>query len=399
MEDFQVLLDQFWVRKSEDRETYTRLRRNASDYAGTVNELLGWNMVMNDAVVKLEKVPVQAKPWMGIQEFTEPMDYCLLCALLLYLADEDAGRQFLLTNLTERIKMITADVCPVDWAKFTHRKSLVRVLRYAREVGLLLVYDGDSERFGSDQGQEVLFHNTGLCHHFTVHFGRDIGDLHTVEDFEAALGGDPERDRRRRICRQLAMEPAVYWHQEDSGEYNYVKHQHNNLERRLNELMRGTLQVHRNGAFYALEQNEKYGEVFPSDKGIADIALEMCSVLRERVLSGAYRRTRDDMAEISLREFGYRLSEVRKLYSGVWSRGLREMSEKGLTDQVLNFMESWMLIEVHGETVLITPAAGKWNGHYPEDIPLGGEEDGGDKTEKDTETDTEEDENEPLENA
>ena len=40
--------------------------RTPPDYRRLVNELLGWNLVVNAAVVKLEKVPPRAMPWMGL---------------------------------------------------------------------------------------------------------------------------------------------------------------------------------------------------------------------------------------------------------------------------------------------------------------------------------------------
>ena len=86
----------------------------------------------------------------------EPLDYCLLCAVLLFLADLDDGIPFLLSSLTQAVETFLSKVQPVDWTRFPHRKSLVRVLQYAQEVGLVLVYDGDSALFGNDQSQEVL---------------------------------------------------------------------------------------------------------------------------------------------------------------------------------------------------------------------------------------------------
>ena len=83
MYEFRALLDRFWVTRAEDRELYFSLKRALPDFRRLVNELLGWNLVVNEYVVKLEKVPPRAMPWMGIQSFQEPLDYCLLCAVLL----------------------------------------------------------------------------------------------------------------------------------------------------------------------------------------------------------------------------------------------------------------------------------------------------------------------------
>lgn len=202
MYEFRFLLDRFWITKAEDKELYYTLKRTQPEYKRFLNEQLGWNLIVNEAVIKLEKVPPKAMPWMGIQEFSDTMDYCLLCALLLYLSDLDDEEQFLLSSLTEAIETFTKDLMPVDWTRFTHRKSMVRVLRYAQSIGLILVYDGSSESFGSNQDQEVLYENTGLSRHFPVHFGRDILHCVTVSDFEAFSweGEDANRGQKEPIA-------------------------------------------------------------------------------------------------------------------------------------------------------------------------------------------------------
>ena len=57
MNNIRALLDQFWVTRSEDRELYFALKRAQPEYRRLVSELLGWNLIVNESVVKLEKVP------------------------------------------------------------------------------------------------------------------------------------------------------------------------------------------------------------------------------------------------------------------------------------------------------------------------------------------------------
>ena len=134
MYEFRFLLDRFWVTRAENKDLYFAVKRALPHYRRLVNEQLGWNLIVNEAVVKLEKVPAKAMAWMGIQEFQEKLDYCLLCALLLFLSDLDDGEQFLLSSLTEGLEALLAEVQPVDWTRFPHRKSLVRVLQYAQRT-------------------------------------------------------------------------------------------------------------------------------------------------------------------------------------------------------------------------------------------------------------------------
>ena len=277
MYEFRFLLDRFWVTRAENKDLYFAVKRALPHYRRLVNEQLGWNLIVNEAVVKLEKVPAKAMAWMGIQEFQEKLDYCLLCALLLFLSDLDDGEQFLLSSLTEGIEALLAEVQPVDWTRFPHRKSLVRVLQYAQRTGMLLVYDGASEGFGSDQTQEVLYENTGLSRHFPTHFGRDTLHCASIEDYEAFLWEGEEADRGRqriqRVYRQLALAPALYWSRQNRSDYEYVKNQRSWLNHHLGEAMGGELQIHRNGAFFVLDEESRFGLVHPREAAIPEAAL------------------------------------------------------------------------------------------------------------------------------
>ena len=175
MYEFRTLLDRFWVTRREDKALYFSLKRALPDYRRLVNELLGWNLVVNESVVKLEKVPTRAMPWMGIQSFQEPMDYCLLCTLLLFLADLDDGAPFLLSSLTQAVETFLSEVQPVDWTRFPHRKSLVRVLQYAQEVGLVLVYDGNKNLDQFLTGELQLYRNGAF---FLLSEGERCGALY-----------------------------------------------------------------------------------------------------------------------------------------------------------------------------------------------------------------------------
>lgn len=195
MYEFRALLDRFWVTRADDRELYFSLKRALPDYRRLVNELLGWNLVVNESVVKLEKVPPKAMPWMGIQSFQEPLDYCLLCAVLLYLADLDDGAPFLLSSLTQAVETFLSKVQPVDWTRFPHRKSLVRVLQYAQEVGLVLVYDGNKNLDQFLNGELQLYRNGAF---FLLSEGERCGAL-----FGNGWGAQLRACSSERICQEL----------------------------------------------------------------------------------------------------------------------------------------------------------------------------------------------------
>lgn len=371
MDELHALLDRFWIVKNQDKQLYFDVKRALPHYRRFINELLGWNLIVNESIIKLEKVPPRSMSWMGIESFTDTTDYCLLCSLLLYLEDLDDGEQFLLSSLTEAIETYMAEFCPVDWTKYAHRKSLVRVLLYVQSMGLLVVYDGNSEGFGNRQDQEVLYENTGLSRHFPVHFGQDISGCRTVEDFEAfSWGEDGERGRQRinRVYRQLTLAPALYWSENDRADYEYVKNQRQWLEKNLDTFLGGELHVHKNGVFFVLNEDSKFGVCWPRDSALSDVALLFCSLIREQVTRGETDRREDDMIVLTPREFRHLVDTCKESSGSGWGKQLRELSPDKLYQELLAYMESWMLAEDHGDNLLICPAAGKWTGSFTKDF-------------------------------
>lgn len=369
MDEFRYLLDRFWVTRAENKELYFSVKRASPLYRRLVNEQLGWNLIVNESVIKLEKVPPKAMSWMGIQDFQESLDYCLLCGTLLFLSDLDDGEQFLLSSLSESLGAILAEVQPMDWTRFSHRKSLVRVLRYAQRIGLLIVYDGVSEAFGNDQTQEVLYENTGLSRHFPVHFGRDIMHCNSIEDFESFAweGEDAARGRQRiqRVYRQLTLSPALYWSEHNHSDYDYVKNQRSWLNRYLSEAMGGELHVHKNGAFFVLDAEHSFGSVHPRDSAISDVALLLCAQLRNRIKAGIYPRNEDDTVFLTHREFQHEMIQCQAQYGTGWGRRLRALSLDKLAQELISYLSDWMFLEKQSEGFLLYPAVGKWIGRYP----------------------------------
>ena len=383
MNEFRYLLDRFWVTRADNKDLYFSVKRALPHYRRLVNEQLGWNLIVNESVIKLEKVPPKAMSWMGIQEFQESLDYCLLCGTLLFLSDLDDGEQFLLSSLTDALEAILSEIQPMDWTRFSHRKSLVRVLRYAQQIGLLIVYDGVSEGFGTDQTQEVLYENTGLSRHFPVHFGRDIMHCRSIEDFEAFSweGEDAERGRQRiqRVYRQLTLAPALYWSEQDHSDYDYVKNQRSWINRYLGEAIGGELQVHKNGAFFVLEEEHRFGAVHPRDSAISDVALLLCAQLRSQITAGIYPRSEDDTVFLTRHEFQHELLQCHTQYGTGWGRRLRELSLENLAQELIAYLSGWMLLDQQPEGFVLYPAVGKWIGHYPARYQDGLREETGDE--------------------
>ena len=303
----------------------------------------------------------------------DPVNVCLreklfrlLCAVLLFLADLDDGAPFLLSSLTQAVETFLGEVQPVDWTRFPHRKSLVRVLQYVQEVGLVLVYDGNSALFGNDQSQEVLYENTGLSRHFPVHFGRDIMECRSIEDFEAfSWEGDETEQRRRRVYRQLALAPGLYCSDQTQSDYDYIKNQRGAVGRNLDQFLNGELHLYKNGAFFLLSEGERCGMTYPGTRALSDVARLLCAQLREQIVQGIYPRRADDTVLLSRREFCHEIEQCRARCGNGWGSQMRGMSLDRVIEELTDYMAQWMLLEKLEGGILLDPAVGKLVGCYP----------------------------------
>lgn len=145
MNEIRTLMEKFWICRDSDKETFYKVKRDIPNFQRFIREQLGWKLIHTEKLLKLEKRPAHAEAFMGISEFTDIRDYCILCVVLMYLEDAEEGRQFLLSELIDYVETQLKNYMPVDWTSFTQRKSLVRVLQYMERLQMLRVYEGKSE--------------------------------------------------------------------------------------------------------------------------------------------------------------------------------------------------------------------------------------------------------------
>ena len=103
MDELRTLLEQFWIYKDTDKEMYYKIKRKIPEFQKFLREQLGWKLIHTENLLKLEKIPAHAERFMGIQEFSDILDYAILCVTLMYLEDREEGEQFLLSELIDYI--------------------------------------------------------------------------------------------------------------------------------------------------------------------------------------------------------------------------------------------------------------------------------------------------------
>ncbi|QSZ28309.1 TIGR02678 family protein [Aceticella autotrophica] len=374
MEELQMLLENFWIMRS-DRESFNKIRDSENRIRTFIEEKLGYRLIINPYIIKLEKVPGDAEEWMGIDAFQTPMDYAFLCLLMAFLEDKGPDDQFVLSSITEYIEAQYDGPDRVDWTLFQHRKSLVRVLNFAVDLGMIKVDDGNQERFSDSRDTEVLYENVGVSRYFVRAFNREVTHDMNVNDFiedDFPLDSqDTVVQRRHRAYRKLLLSPVVYSEGPDDQDFMYIRNYRNTIAKDFEEYLGAKLHVHKTCAFIIYNDNKYLKSCFPDrNKNISDIMLQVCTVIREMILNGELAYNYDDTIDMTEAEFINIILGLKDRFSSGWYKSYREMSEKQLIQEVIENMESFKMIkrDENLHSVKILPMAAKLIGEYPADF-------------------------------
>lgn len=369
MNVLEVLLSKRWILKSREKELYYQVKDEMEKYQEFLVEKLGYQLIMNPYLIKLEKIPSVSQPWMGILEFKEKTDYIFFCYVLMFLEDKENDDQFVLSNLTEYIQGRCEEV-KVDWTLFGLRRSLIRVMKFCEQVGMISVDDGSEEAFSKDYTTEVLYSNTGVSKYFVKNFTRDIQKFEEPSDFYQEEWIDLDEDRgvirRQRVYKGLLMSMGLLRTEETEEDFAYIRNYRNMIGQDFSKYFDADLQVYKGSAFLVLGEDSRMGRRFPEDKILSDILLLCFDLIRERFSQKEFYLQINEELVIPKEEFIHVIEECHEKYAKGFSKEYREMLTSEFVKRVMEYMEELAFIWRDERMVHLHPAAGKIVGRYPE---------------------------------
>lgn len=371
MKALEVLLSKRWILKSKDRELYYSVRDELPKFKSFLIEKLGFQVVVNSYLIKLEKIPAVAENWMGIKEFSDKMEYVIFMTVLMFLEEKDMGEQFVLSELTEYIQT-TVEVESIDWTVYRSRKYLVKAMKYLVSEGILELNDGNEEDFAKDGISEVLYENTGVSRHFVRNFTRDISNFKEVADFYDGDFIDTDEDRgivrRQRVYRKLLLSAGLYRNENTEEDFNYIRNFRGIIANDFEGLFDCNLHIHKSSAYLVINEGSRLGRAFPEESTLSDIVLLVNDLILNRIGENKLTPAVDESIVLSLESFNELIEEAKRLYGNGFAKTYRDMTTKEICSVVTEYMLELGFIEYLGNDVKINPIVGKVAGRYPKDF-------------------------------
>ena len=312
MTTFEKLLENYWFVKDIDVDTYNCIKRDLNDETQEfIKNKLGYKLIVNPYVIKMEKIPGKPQSFMGIESFSSKLEYIFLCLILIYLEERTKGEQFILSGLIDYIQNLIAEVdiqdIKIDFTIYSQRKAMVNVLKFIKNMGFIIMYDGDENKFAEDIESDVLYEVTGVSKYFMRKFSSNITDCNVYTDIyekeQLGLEQDKGKERRQRVYRRLFTENVVYKENDEDQDYNYIRNYRNVINQDVDKMLESNLEVHRNGAYILLTENKNFKNTFPSNRAISDIVSFINTIIVQKLKEGKFRKNINDTINISEIEF------------------------------------------------------------------------------------------------
>lgn len=379
MTTFEKLLENYWFVKDKNEEEYNSVKQDITEEMQSfIKNKLGYKLIVNPYLIKLEKVPGVPKSFMGILEFETKLEYMFLCLILIYLEEKSRGEQFILSGLVDYIQNLVAEIdlndIKIDFTIYSQRKSMVKVLKFIKEMGFIKLYDGDENKFAESVENDILYEVTGVSKYFMRKFSSNIVNSSSYTDIyeseQLGLEQDKGIERRQRIYRRLFTENVVYKEEIDDQDYNYIKNYRGAIQQDVDKMLESTLEVHKNGAYILLTENKNFKNTFPSTKAISDVVLFINKQIKQNLDQNVFEKNKEDLIYISNVQMSRLIKEVKEKYQRGFSKEYREMEEEKLLKEVVNYMKEFDMIRENDETneYIIMPMCFKIIGKYPKDF-------------------------------
>lgn len=357
-EEMSYLLNNLWISKIEQKEMYYKVKSKLTNLREIAGKL-GCDIIANNKIIKLEKLPISIDSTFKINEFDDKLDYVLYMCLLLFLQDKGLDEQFILSNFTSYTTNILSSfegANKPDWTRYKHRKSLVDVMEYAEKIGIIRLRDKSNESFADNELSESLYENTTLSHYVIRNFKFDVFSCFTPSDFLAKEQETiDEKDYKKIVSyRGLFYYPHIYLPEVSDEAKNYIKNIRYSIGNDVTKYLDGELILAKDEALVSMPESRK-SDLFPDlNKSITDIILLVCKELTDNYES----------PKLPKEKFNMLLEKIFENYKDYFSKQYRDLPMYKFDETIINYMKSFKLIKVTDNFVYIYPVCYFFEGYF-----------------------------------
>ena len=377
---------------SKDVDLFRLVNRHYYTLQSWHDQNTGWRIQRSATVIRLVRQLSAITPGYLYDRLREPRDFACLTWILWYAENRQlSGRgneqQFLLSQLAEQIQEQslsgTDDVMAFDFRRPADRYSIQRALQYLEDLGGLQLVDGQTKEWVEQTADaDVLYEFTDVIRSLVSAFNPQLLAVvaaHLNDGGEALL---PTRLQNilgdlfltagirplMRAWRVLLLGPILLRYDDPEAFAELVVHA-DEVANELLETLGWLLEVNHDYACIVRASGMSTGPVTVlTPFGTSDqMALLMCSTIREQVITGAWPGPdRYGCLHVTTEDINALFYTLRERYGENWGNEARGKSSRSLLNDVYKKMRQVGFLRGPDNTgnVLILPTAARYTATY-----------------------------------
>lgn len=347
------LFERFWILKETDEKLFFQIKDNEAELKRYFRETFRYRLVSTHELIKLEKIPVTPRTWMGDKVnsgttvFKSSKDYYFFFLILAFLEGKKDDEQISLQNICEYLQFQEeGELTWKDGAGYQNRLSLVRVMKYIVKMNLIKVIDEDLDNFSGNYEHDVLMQRTIYISYFTRVFQQDVTEWQTLDNFLSYLefeNAEPTIERKHKYYRRLFLEPIIYHSDLSEAENDYVKNYYPTIESHLYRYYEYAYERYQFSSMLVKSERGMGEQLYPADNMVGKVVM-LCAtyVFENRMM---YPINEKSEIEITDTEFKQIISEVKEQHRTLWTKAMKQASIEQIKSDVVNEMKKWDFVE------------------------------------------------------
>lgn len=367
-EELQLLLNNFWISKEKNREEYYKIKGKIKPIREFVTSKLGSNLIVNSNVIKLEKIPTIPDASFKIENFFTKEDYILFMCLLIYLEDKGKEEQFILSDFIQSISNLQVTMnleTNIDFKEHKHRRSLINVMHFASDMGMIRIRDGQEERFVEEGNYEALYENTALSHYWIRNFQSDIYSYQDAFDFirdEEQKYQNATDKHRNVVYKNLLFAPMMLYDEQEPQAALYLKNYRSRIFKDIEEYLQAEFCLYKNMALINFYDTSGKN-IFPNYRtNLSDLVL----LINRYLINLEDHKTEDDYIKITEYELKEYMKKLYENYEDYFGAKYKTMSIDKILKEILDYMGLFKMVKKEDEYYLFSPIIALLNGEYQE---------------------------------
>ncbi len=350
----EYILHSVWITREKNPEVFFAIIDRKEELRQFFYEKFKYDLVIQTELVKLDKIPITPKPWMGIEEFTKKEDYVLFALVMGYL-EKLLNEQFVLSDVTKYITSNYPSNKTIEWTLGTgyqNRLSLIRVLKYIEAMGMIESVEFTIDEYKNSENYDVLYNKTPIHRYFLRNNSLDLTNAESIVDIYTLSWEEREGEnlsKKERLYRDLLLLPCLNESNLSDDDIEFMREHQDLLSSDFENYLGCSFELYKSSALLTREETNTEVDIFPNRRKESVLMMQVSSLIREYLEKGTLECDVNGSLYVTRFQLEQWVEEIRGLHSHEWPIAYLSKGSSALVQDITGHLSDWNMIQFDSE--------------------------------------------------